>query len=116
MKVSSAGAAMTASDRSHLIVDTQWLAQHFADTDVRVFDCSVRLIPDPREQYRVEDCRRDYRDGHVPGAGYIDLHNELSDKSSELRFMMPPADEFAAAMSRYGVGEGTRVVLYAKGT
>lgn len=110
------GLVMTASDRSHLLVDTHWLAEHLADPDVRVFDCSVRLVPDPREQYRVEDCRWDYRDGHVPGAGYIDLHNDLSDKSSDLRFMMPSPEAFATAMERYGVGEGTRVVLYAKGT
>jgi thiosulfate/3-mercaptopyruvate sulfurtransferase len=52
----------------------------------------------------------------VPGAAYIDLHNDLSDKATALRFMLPGPEQFAAAMSRYGVDDTTRVVLYAKGT
>ena len=50
--------------------------------------------------------------GHIPGAGFADLQDDLSDRSSPLRFMMPPAAQFADAMSRYGVGPGVRVVLY----
>src|SRR4030095_10610139 len=44
-----------------------------------------------------------------------DLQGELSDLSSKLRFTMPSADQFAAAMSRHGLGEGTLVVLYSAG-
>ena len=99
-----------------LLVTTDWLAAHLHDPDLRVFDCSVRLVPDPAVQYRVEDCRVEYRASHVPGAGYIDLHNELSDKGTQLRFMAPTPEAFARAMSAYGVGDGTRVVLYAKST
>src|SRR5262249_7185080 len=47
-----------------------------------------------------------------PGAGFVDLQEELSDRASSLRFMMPPATQFAEAMGRLGVGAGTRVVLY----
>jgi thiosulfate/3-mercaptopyruvate sulfurtransferase len=104
------------TDTSRFLVSADWLAKNLHDPQLRVFDCSVRLIPDPEQQYRVEDCRWDYRDGHVPGAGYIDLHNELSDKGTRLRFMLPGPEHFAAAMSRYGVDDSTRVVLYAKST
>ncbi len=97
------------------LVDTDWLAANLSSPDLRVFDCSVRLIPDPQLEYRVEDCRDDYRAGHVPGAGYIDLHNHLSDPATELRFMAPPRAQFEAAMSRYGIDDTTRVVLYGKG-
>lgn len=105
-----------ASDRPRFLVTTDWLAAHLTDPQVRIFDCSVRLVPDPKVQYVVEDCRWDYRDGHIPGAAYIDLHNELSDKASALRFMAPPPEEFAQAMSRYGVDDTKLVVLYCKGT
>lgn len=107
---------MAAESATRYLVETDWLAKNFTDPKLRVFDCSVRLIPDPKEQYIVEDCRWDYRDGHVPGAAYIDLHNELSDKASDLRFMAPPKDQFERALSRYGVDDTTRVVLYCKGT
>ncbi|HET9903144.1 MAG TPA: sulfurtransferase [Xanthobacteraceae bacterium] len=105
-----------AGDPNRFLVETDWLADRLGDPQLRVFDCSVRLIPDPQLQYRVEDCRADYRAGHVPGAGYIDLHNDLSDKQTGLRFMAPTPEAFARAMSRYGVDDSTRVVLYAKGT
>ena len=104
------------TDRANLLVETDWLADHRGDPTLRVFDCSVRLVPDPAVQYRVEDCRAEYRASHIPGAGYIDLHNELSDKSTPLRFMAPSAEEFARAMSQYGVDDTMRVVLYAKST
>jgi thiosulfate/3-mercaptopyruvate sulfurtransferase len=56
--------------------------------------------------------RADFEKGHIPGAQFVDLKGDLSDKSHRLRFMLPSAAAFAAAMSRFGVGEGTRVVLY----
>lgn len=104
------------ADIPGFLVSTEWLAKNLHDPRLRVFDCSVRLIPDPAEQYRVEDCRWSYRDGHIPGAGYIDLHNELSDKATKLRFMLPGPEQFAEAMSRYGIDDTTPVVLYAKST
>jgi thiosulfate/3-mercaptopyruvate sulfurtransferase len=61
---------------------------------------------------RVESGRAKWAEGHIPGAGFIDLQEELSDRSSSLRFMMPRATQFAEAMGRAGVGEGVRVVLY----
>jgi len=50
--------------------------------------------------------------GHIPGSGFADLMQDLSDRNSQLPFMMPPAAQFAEAMGRYGVGDGSRVVLY----
>src|SRR5690606_1442407 len=32
--------------------------------------------------------------------------------NAKLRFMMPPAEQFAEAMGRYGVGDDSDVVLY----
>jgi len=99
-----------------LLVDTEWLAQHLEEPGLRIFDCSVRLVPNPVTDYDVEDCRAQYRAGHIPGAAYLDLHNDLSDKSTSLRFMMPGKEHFERAMSQYGVGDKTEVVLYSHGT
>jgi thiosulfate/3-mercaptopyruvate sulfurtransferase len=62
--------------------------------------------------YRVESGRGRWAQGHIPGAGFADLQEDLSDRRSPLRFTLPPADQFADAMSGYGVGQGIRVVLY----
>lgn len=94
------------------LVETGWLAQHLDDPSVRVLECTVILHPDPDRGYRVESGRAAWEAGHIPGSGFADLPQDLSDPDSALRFMMPPADRFAAGMSRYGVGDGVRVVLY----
>jgi len=99
--------------RRDLLVETDWLAGHLEDPAVRVLECTVYLHPaDVPGGYRVESGHARWKLGHIPGAGFADLHEDLSDRASALRFMMPPAAQFAEAMSRYGVGQGARVVLY----
>jgi thiosulfate/3-mercaptopyruvate sulfurtransferase len=94
-----------------MLLDTAWLAAHLDDPDLRILDCSVSLVP-VEGGVRLESGRGAWAAGHLPHAGYADLLNELSDPDTALPMMMPPAAQFAAAMSRYGIGEGTRVVLY----
>ncbi len=99
--------------RRDLLVETDWLAAHLDDPAVRVLECTVYLLPaDGPGGYRVESGRTKWAEGHIPGAGFADLPAELSDRSSSLRFMMPPAAQFGEAMGGYGVGDGVRVVLY----
>jgi len=99
--------------RPEYLVESDWLANHLEDPAVRVLECTVYLHPaDTPSGYRIESGRAKWAAGHIPGAGFIDLQEELSDRSSPLRFMMPPAAQFAEAMGRAGVGDGVRVVLY----
>ncbi|MBS0561838.1 MAG: sulfurtransferase [Proteobacteria bacterium] len=94
------------------LVSTDWLALHTADPDVVVLDCTTHLIPDPKITYQVVPGRADFEKGHIPGAQYCDIQDDLSDNTQKLRFMLPKPETFAAAMGRFGVGAGTRVVLY----
>lgn len=97
------------------LVQTDWLEAHRGDANLRIFDCTTHLRPaaaDTGAPYRIVSGRAEYDAAHIPGAGFIDLQGELSDNSTKLRFMLPRAEQFAAVMSRCGVGEGTRVVLY----
>ncbi len=94
------------------LVATDWLQEHLQDANLRVFDCTTHLIPDPKITYTVKAGREDFERGHIPGARFIDLQNDLSDNGQVLRFMTPSADAFAAAMGRLGVGNDSRVVLY----
>ena len=94
------------------LIDTEALARGLNNPDLRVFDCTTHLIPDPKTTYQAVPARADFEKGHIPGAQFIDLQADLSDGSQRLRFMLPSAEAFAAGMNRFGVGEGTRVVLY----
>jgi thiosulfate/3-mercaptopyruvate sulfurtransferase len=101
------------------LVQTDWLMAHCSDTNLRIFDCTTHLLPaeaDTDAPYRIVSGKAEYDAGHIPGAGFLDIQGELSDNTTKLRFMLPSAEQFAATMSRYGVGEGARVVLYSAGS
>ncbi|HEY7491050.1 MAG TPA: sulfurtransferase [Candidatus Tectomicrobia bacterium] len=93
------------------LVETDWLETHLADPDLRVLDCTVFFDTDAHGFY-LANGRDAWAQGHIPGSGFADLMSELADQESPLPFMLPPATQFAEAMSQYGVGDGTRVVLY----
>lgn len=102
------------------LVSTEWLADHLDDNEIRIFECTMYLdyLPPGREApYRVVSGRADYEKGHIKGAGFLDLQEELSDPSSppHLRFTMPNADVLAAVLGCRGIGDSNRVVLYSRG-
>jgi len=94
------------------LVETDALQRRLGEPDLRIFDCTTNLIPDPKTTYQAVPARADFEKGHIPGAQFIDLQADLSDNGHRLRFMLPSAEAFAAAMSRFGVGERSQVVLY----
>src|SRR5712691_6578321 len=98
------------------LVETEGLAAQLSDPDLRVFDCTIHLIPNPDIGYTVKPGREDFEKGHIPGAQFIDLQGDLSAPHPKLRFMLPSAEDFAAAMGRFGVGERSRVILYSTTT
>ena len=58
-----------------------------------------------------------YRTGHIPGASFLDVDEDLSDLSvrGQGRHPLPSAERFAAAASRAGIGPETWVVAYGSG-
>lgn len=73
--------------------------------------------------YRFVDCRwelvnpdagrRAYLDGHIPGAAFLDVEQDLSSPpGAGGRHPLPTAEQFAAAASRAGIEDGVFVVAY----
>ena len=63
--------------------------------------------------------RRVYNKRHIPGAVYSDLHREVALRGTapetgdaEREWLIPTAEQTAAVLRRWGVGEGDRVVIY----
>ena len=94
------------------LVSTEWLAASLDQPGLRVFDCTMALLPDPQTTYRVENRRNVWEQGHIPGAGYIDLAVDFSDRQSSMRFMLAPVGQIAAALERLGVDNDSQVVVY----
>lgn len=105
------GNADRTADREFLI-EAEALERQLGDPDLCILDCTTHLVPDPKITYQVVPGRADFEKGHVPGGQFVDLQADLSDNDHRFRFMLPSAEAFSAAMGRFGVGEGTQVVLY----
>ncbi len=101
--------------RPEFLVETDWLADHLDDPNLRIFDCTTHLVPNSDGTLRAESALADYWTGHISGAGYLDLQAELSDPGGAFRFTTPSAEDFAAAVGARGIGEDSRVVLYSTG-
>jgi thiosulfate/3-mercaptopyruvate sulfurtransferase len=101
---------MTGFVHPEYLVETEWLAQHL--DDVVVLDCTTHLIPDPKVTYVVKPGREDFERGHIPGSQFCDVSRDVSDTTQKLNFMRQKPEDFAAAMRRFGIGNGTRVVTY----
>jgi thiosulfate/3-mercaptopyruvate sulfurtransferase len=97
------------------LISTEDLARRLGAPALRVFDCTIYQTPGPDGLYVARSGREDYDKGHIPGAAYLDLINDLSDRSSTFRFTLPPLDELTKTFAAKGVGHGTQVVLYTKG-
>ena len=71
--------------------------------EVLVVDCRFDLA-DP------DKSARDYRDGHIPGAVYASLDNDLSDLARQVeglgRHPLPLEQAFSALLSRWGWQRG----------
>ncbi len=97
---------------SAALISTEDLARRLGAPALRVFDCTTYLKPGPDGRYIAESGRANYDKGHIPGAAYLDLQADLSDRTSKLRFTLPSLDELTRAFAAKGVGHGTSIVLY----
>ena len=88
---------MSWTNPQHL-VETDWLAAHLEDPTLRVLECTVILDTLPEGGYRAESGRATWAAGHIPRSGFADLTADLCDRTSPLRFMMPPAEQLAASI------------------
>jgi thiosulfate/3-mercaptopyruvate sulfurtransferase len=94
------------------LVETAWLDGHLSEPDLRILDCSVVMKATGDGNYVFVGGRDEYERGHIPGSVFVDVLTELAAKNDPRPAMMPPVEDFANTMAAFGVGEGTRVVLY----
>lgn len=89
------------------LVSTEQLAAHIDSPDWVVFDCRFTLT-DPQAG------RRAYAAGHIPGARYAHLDDDLSSPitASSGRHPLPDPEQLAAKLGAWGVGPDTQVVVY----
>jgi thiosulfate/3-mercaptopyruvate sulfurtransferase len=80
---------------TEMLVETGWVAAHRDDAGVRVVDMRSASA---------------YREGHVPGAVYLE-EGPLRNPDDRLTYL-PAAEAFAGMMERAGISNETHVVAY----
>ena len=97
---------MSPFPRPELFWSTEQVAAKLGDPKVRIVDCRYSTDRDMRDEYRK---------AHLPGAVYLNWATDISappPPSGHPQFMLQGPAEFAAAMSRLGIGDDTFVVGY----
>jgi len=94
------------------VVSAAWLAEHLSDPRVAIADCRFSLT-DP------DLGRRQYQQGHIPGAHYFDLNHDLSSPVGQHggRHPLPEPNQLAAKLAAAGIvsesePEPTWVIAY----
>ena len=85
------------------------------DPNLRIFDAAVFLTPKPGGGYQVDSGFEKYSEGHIPGAGFIDLAQAWSNTDSSLNFTLPTTQQLADSIGASGIGADNEVVLYSSG-
>ena len=79
-------------------VSPDWLEEHLGDADVRIIEASIS--------------KDVYDRAHIPGAVWVDHFADLLRNGDDTSGLVLTPEQFAALMSRLGVGPETTVVWY----
>ncbi len=95
------------------LVSTQWLADHLGSEQLVVLDATVLTATLPSGRTGFVSGHESYVvNGHLPGAVFADIIEDLSDPDGTYPFTRPTADAFASAVGALGIDNETTVVVY----
>lgn len=97
-----------------LLTEAGDLADRLESDTIRVLDAAVFLEP-AETGYRAVSGIDRYREGHIPGAVFMDLIHAFSDTGSGLGFTRPAPEKLAEALGDLGVSAAHEVVVYSSG-
>lgn len=83
---------------------------------IRVIDCSVWFETRPVGASTIHGGRDRWLEGHIPGAAYLHMVDDLSDPDGAYPFAIAPQDRIDRVLSEIGIEPGDTVVLYGAGT
>ena len=89
------------------LIDSNTLLEQLNNPDWRIFDTRYDLMDKTKG-------KQDYQRSHIPGAIYLDLHDDLSGPpvTNKGRHPLPTATAMQSLFSKYGIQADTQVVVY----
>lgn len=98
-----------------LLVTPDWLEARLDDPSIRILDCTTHMTPQPVGPSKIASGRPDWARAHLPGAAHVCMVEDLSDPDGRYPYTLPAEPRIAALLSRLGIGNEHRVVLYGAG-
>lgn len=98
--------------RPQMLVDPQWLVVRLNDPRVHVIDCTVQMIPQSVGASLIKSGRPDYLKGHIPGANYVHMVEDLSDPNGSVPYTLASVEHISALLRGFGINNGDTIVLY----
>jgi thiosulfate/3-mercaptopyruvate sulfurtransferase len=92
---------------SGVLVSVEWLQRHL--DSVRLLDVRGEVAT---EQPRYRAHPEHYREGHIPGAVFVDWRVDFTDRECAVPVTIASPEVFAADATRLGIGADTVVVAY----
>ena len=86
------------------LISADELAAEIASPNLRIIDFRWYLDDATKG-------RREYEEGHIPGAVFVDLE-DVTGHEGRGRHPMPSREQFEAAMRKVGVNNNSRVIVY----
>ena len=92
------------------VKNKEWLLRNLNEKNVRIVDCRFSLADSDKG-------RQDYVSGHVPGAVFFDLEQDLSAPIEEHggRHPLPNVERLADKLEKAGISNDTTVIVYDNG-
>ena len=89
------------------LIEVDELQDIIGTAECRVIDCRFDLLEPAKG-------RTEYLAGHIPGAVYADLDQDLASPVTDAtgRHPLPEAEVFKATLQGFGIAAGTQVVVY----
>ncbi len=93
------------------LISASDLAGRLDEPNLRIVDATVHLSFDA-DGAHVESGLETYRQGHIPGAVFIDQITGLTDPEGEAPFAAAASEKFAETVGTAGIGNDSTVVVY----
>lgn len=104
------------SMRSAHLIETDELARHLDDSNIRIVDMrgyvKTQNNPDGSQTADYMGAREEYESGHIPGAIYLDWTEDIVDLDDSVPAQVAPSEKIARVMGDAGIGDETLVIAY----
>ncbi len=102
--------------RPDLIVTPAFVEDGLKNRTIRAIDCTVVFETRPVGASTIHGGRDSWLAGHIPGAAYLHMVDDLSDPDGAYAFTIAPQPQIDQMLSAIGIRGDDTVVLYGSGT